>query len=91
MAQLLDRKGGTRLRTDAKVYCFTSISTIILVSVDDILVVGDHPDKLIGIPQQEQLLKATSTLEDGSSSDFLGRTIRKKGENYILFLPGQVC
>ena len=56
--------------------------------VDDLLVVGEQPDHIMALLQKEFLLKETSRLQDGERAEFLGRTIRRDGDNYVLGCKG---
>ena len=52
--------------------------------VDDLLVVGEQPDLIMTMLQNEFLLKETSKLQDGQKAEFLGRTIRRDGNDFVL-------
>ena len=56
--------------------------------VDDLLIVGEQPDYIMALLQKEFLLKETSRLEDGQRAEFLGRTIRRYGNYYVLGCKG---
>ena len=55
-----------------------------MVCVDDRLIVGEKPDYIMKLLQKEFLLKETSRLEDGQTAEFLGRTIRRDEDSFIL-------
>ena len=52
--------------------------------VDDLLVTGERPDDIMALLHNEFLLKETSRLEAGQRAEFLGRTIRRDGNNFVL-------
>ena len=52
--------------------------------MDDLLVLGEQPYHIMALLQKEFLLEETSRLEDGQRAEFLGRTIRRDGNNFVL-------
>ena len=57
-----------------------------MVYVDDLLILGEQPDYIMNLLQNEFLLKETSRLDDGQTADFLGRTIRREGDSFCTWL-----
>ena len=83
-ADVLLQHGATRLKSDPNVFHFQKQKTIVMVYVDDLLIFGEQPDYIMNLLQKEFLLKDISRLEDGQPAEFLGRTIRRDGDSFVL-------
>ena len=83
-ADTVQRLGATRLKSDPNVDHFKKENTIVMSYVDDLLIVGEQADHIMSLLRKEFLLKETSRLEDGQRAEFLGRTIRRDGDNFVL-------
>ena len=67
---------GERPKSDPDIYYFRRTRTYILVYVDDLVIVGDYPQRLFDELAKKVKLKKTGLLSDGETVKFLGRRLR---------------
>ena len=90
-SNVLQELGGRRLKSDPNVYYFENNNNeknYVLVYVDDLVVLGDNPDKLFDKIKEKVLLRRIGELQQGSIIPFLGRRLHHTGET-IEILPAE--
>ena len=78
-ASVMDKNGFRRMKSDPILYVHDSKQLYVLAYVDDLMFCGSQADvsTLIKDLQKDLLLKVTSTLNEGQSSSFLGRNLKR--------------
>ena len=78
-ASVMEKNGFRRMKSDPNLYVHDSKQLYVLAYVDDLMFFGSQADvsTLIQDLQKDLLLKVTGTLNEGQSSSFLGRNLKR--------------
>ena len=78
-ASVMEKNGFRRMKSDPNLYVHDSKQLYVLAYADDLMFFGSQADvsTLIQDLQKDLLLKVTGTLNEGQSSSFLGRNLKR--------------
>ena len=75
------------MKSEPNIYYFRKLRFYMLVYVDDVVLVGDQPQRLFDQLSKKITLKKTGTLAEGLTVKFLGRRLRMRNGVIEMYTP----